>query len=342
MSFRIAEPAAVSAAAASTAAVTLVLVITAAGVAAATAALLPALFRGTRVSFRITEPAAVSAAAATAAAVALILVITAAGVATATAALLPALVRGARVPLRIAIPAAAAATAVAAAIAFVIFVIARVVAALSAALLAGEESSLLIAIRSVPFHLTLRCVTANSSQTQGTHWQGPHSPGLSLCHEFLPACLEALSELRHIDPGLVGLGENAITRTLLFGDVVLDAVREHLHLRVVVLLLGPPAHQLPDQDLRAIVLDLSFIHCRVLDALLAARGIENFLFDRGVHIQFSADLLRQLRLLPRIACLLVLLEQQLHLAMIRCQERHGVLTLSRPCGSGGRSLLLRL
>jgi len=91
------------------------------------------------------------------------------------------------------------------------------------------------------------------------------------------------------------------------------------------------ALELPDQVLRAGVLDVGLVHQRVIVDRLADRGVEDFFFDLRVDRQLVADLLDQLCLLL-VGVLLLdelveFLEQRLDGFVIGGQQRDGVLFL---------------
>src|SRR6202012_3895500 len=83
----------------------------------------------------------------------------------------------------------------------------------------------------------------------------------------------------------------------------------------------------------AIVLDLRFVHHVFLDALLAAGGVEDFLFERGVDDELLAHLFDERGLLLRRLRILVLREELFDFAVIGLEQLHRALWFGRwPAG----------
>ena len=76
----------------------------------------------------------------------------------------------------------------------------------------------------------------------------------------------------------------------------LHVLAKHLQLGVVVLALRTALQQFADQQAHCVVLDLGFIHQRVVHAVLAAGRIEDFLFQQRMDHQRIADLPDQFEL----------------------------------------------
>jgi hypothetical protein len=103
--------------------------------------------------------------------------------------------------------------------------------------------------------------------------------------------------------------------------VVLDVFAQHLDLGVVDLVDVGRALDLRDEVLGRVVLDLCLLdhlHVVILE-LLAQPRVEQLFLDLGVDGELRANLLRYLpaRALVAVLLLLELLEEVLHLAMVR-------------------------
>jgi hypothetical protein len=113
-------------------------------------------------------------------------------------------------------------------------------------------------------------------------------------------------------------------RLLLFLDVMLDHLRQHFHFRIVVVVVRVRRLDLRDEILGAVVLHFRF----VVDLLVIRRfeegGIEDFLFDGGVHLECIADLRGEREFAIVIAGLLELFEPLLYLPMVGFEESDGI------------------
>ena len=127
-------------------------------------------------------------------------------------------------------------------------------------------------------------------------------------------------------PACARLAEHALDALLLFLDVMLDLLGQHLDLGVVKFVVGPAGLDLGDQDLGAVMLDIGFLQQIFLDLALARR-IEDLFLDRRVDGQFHADFLGDLLLLAVAARFFERGEQFLDLAMVGFEQCNGVLCL---------------
>ena len=157
-----------------------------------------------------------------------------------------------------------------------------------------------------------------------------------LLHQRELAVREPAAELFQVEVGLLQLREQLV---LLFLDVMLDVLAEHLDGRLEVLVVAGHAFDLRDQLLRGAVLDLGLVDqvlvLFVLEGFLRG-GIEQLFLDRRVHCQQLADALRD-RGLFFLFRLLELVEQCGYGAVILLEQRDCVARriaaacLSRSC-----------
>ena len=120
-----------------------------------------------------------------------------------------------------------------------------------------------------------------SLDAKGTRLRRAENPRLCLLSQLLLALRHALREIGFHDAGLFRLGENAASGGLFFPHVVFDLVRQHLNLGIKVFILRRSGHDLDDQGLGAVMLDLGFFKHPVFHVTTAG-GIKDLLLEQRV------------------------------------------------------------
>jgi len=155
-----------------------------------------------------------------------------------------------------------------------------------------------------------------------------------LFHDLHLAGQQPFTQRLQVHLGLARLGKHA-TRLLFFLDVVLDHLREHLDLGVVVLVVGAGGLDFGNELLCAVVFDLGLVmDLEVLGGGKESR-IENLFLDHRVNLERIADLGGEHLLALVVPCLLELREQRFRLAMVFLEQCDRVL-LSRGAAGARR------
>ncbi len=144
-------------------------------------------------------------------------------------------------------------------------------------------------------------------------------------YQLILSFLELPPQFLHVESGVLGAGEDTVARILLFADMVFHVLAEHGDFRVVIIVALVALDQIGDQQLDGVVLDLRFVQLVMLDAFLAAGGIEDLLFDNRMGGERRRDLPDQLLALLAALVFPELAEQLLDLAVVGFQQLYRVL-----------------
>jgi hypothetical protein len=107
---------------------------------------------------------------------------------------------------------------------------------------------------------------------------------------------------------------------------------KHRNLCVIHFRARFPFHQIPDQHLGAVMLDLRLVHDVFLDLLVPAGRVEDLLLEQGMHDQLVANLFDQLLLHAVRPRLFEPGEQALHLAVVGLQHGDRIRARGRTAG----------